>query len=503
MRQTQTQFTFGVPAAERDDDLYACFVSSEAYANLRDGRKTIVLGNRGSGKSALFRMLAEEEKKRNSIIIPLTPEEYSYELLSVTMKKEAQGSWAKQGAYSAAWKYLIYILVMKEITKKGKNLKKGAEASIYSYLRDNHAGTDTNPVGMMVSYLKRMEGIKIGQYEASVRARELKKLYSLEEIDLLIPKIDEIAGNRRIFVFVDELDKGWDASEDAMAFVAGLFHAALTINERLKNVRVLVSLRRELYDNIPALYEDAQKVRDIIETIQWDEASLLELIGRRIARRLPNLNKLSFEDNWNTVFAETLEYRQTKSFNYVVDRSLYRPREIIQFCNDIAETSHRQIVPNAEPFNYKQVAEAEYAYSEARLKDICSEYRFQYPGLQSVMETFRGGVYTFTREKLEDHLLRVVVKDLPVDKDASSWSEDVDPETILDILWKVGFLRAQAVGGIRARRRSGSSYLGSHQIGSLNLRNLQRFHVHPMFRSYLGMKESKREPNKAMDSDEE
>jgi hypothetical protein len=278
MKQTQTQFTFGVPAAERDDDLYACFVSSEIYANLRDGRKTIILGNRGSGKSALFRMLAEEEGKRGSIIISLAPEEYSYELLSVTMRKEAQGSWAKQGAYSAAWKYLIYILVMKEITKTGKSLKKGPEASIYTYLRDNHTGIDPNPVGMMISYLKRMEGLKIGQYEASFRTRELKKLYSLEEIDPLIPKIDEVAGNRRILVFVDELDKGWDSSEDAMAFVAGLFHAALAINKRLKKVRVLVSLRRELYDNIPALYEDAQKVRDIIETIQWDETSLLELI---------------------------------------------------------------------------------------------------------------------------------------------------------------------------------------------------------------------------------
>jgi hypothetical protein len=503
MSQTQTQFTFGVPAAERDDDLYTCFVSSEIYTNVRDGRKTIILGNRGSGKSALLRKLAEEERKRGSIVISLAPEEYSYELLSVTMKKEAQGSWAKQGAYSAAWKYLIYILVMKEITKAGRNFKKGAEASIYSYLRDNHSGTDSNPVGMMISYLKRMEGLKIGQYEAAIRARELKRLYSLEEIDPLISKIDEVAGNRRIFVFVDELDKGWDSSEDAMSFVAGLFHAALTINERLKNVRVLVSLRRELYDNIPALYEDAQKVRDIIETIQWDETSLLELIGKRIVRRRPDLRELPFESIWNSMFAETLEYRQTKSFNYIVDRTLYRPREIIQFCNEIAEMTRRQLIPNTEPFNYKQVAEAEYSYSEDRLKDICSEYRFQYPGLQSVMETFRGGVYTFTREELEGHLLRVVMKDLPVDKTASFWCEDVEPEMILDTLWKVGFLRAQAVGGIRARRRSGSSYLGSHQIGALNLRNIQRFHVHPMFRSYLGMKESKREPNKAMGHEEE
>jgi len=76
-------------------------------------------------------------------------------------------------------------------------------------------------------------------------------------------------------------------------------------------------------------------------------------------------------------------------------------------------------------------------------------------------------------------------------QEAVAWCQDMEPDALVHALWTVGFLRAQAVGGIKARRRSGSSYLGSHQITSLNLSNLSRFHVHPMFRSYLGMKESK------------
>jgi hypothetical protein len=59
------------------------------------------------------------------------------------------------------------------------------------------------------------------------------------------------------------------------------------------------------------------------------------------------------------------------------------------------------------------------------------------------------------------------------------------------VLWRIGFLRAQAVGGVKALRRSGSSYLGPHQVATLNLRNISRFHVHPMFRSYLAMKEAR------------
>ena len=483
--------SFGVPAAERDEDLHACFVSSDTYTGLESGKKTIILGNRGAGKSALFRQLGERAKAKGHVVITLAPEDYAYELLAEALKREAEGAWAKHGAYAAAWKYLIYVTNMKHVTGEGAHFKKGDEAKIYTYLRDKHAGTETNPIGTMVSFLKRLEGLKVGTFEAGFKVRELKRLYGLEELAEFLPMIDNACASHNAVVLVDELDKGWDASEDAVAFVAGLFQAAVSINSQMRHVRVYVSLRKELYDNIPALYEDAQKVRDIIETVQWDEPALLELIGRRISRCLPGLDGIPYQDRWNHLFAEVLDYRQTKSFNYIVDRTLYRPREIIQFCNDIAEQT-RQRRPGAHlPFDYQQIAVAEYAYSEARLKDICSEYRFQYPGLQSILETFRGASFNFDRGPLLDHLIGVIVGETPIAPEAKKWCQEMEPEGLIQALWTVGFLRVQAVGGIKARRRSGSSYLGSHQITSLNLSGLSRFHVHPMFRSYLGMKEGK------------
>jgi hypothetical protein len=107
------------------------------------------------------------------------------------------------------------------------------------------------------------------------------------------------------------------------------------------------------------------------------------------------------------------------------------------------------------------------------------------------METFRGKSYNYTRDELEEQLYKIVFEDIPISKDAKEWCGDIEPENLIETLWTVGFIRAQAVGGLKARRRSGSKYLGSHQISSLNLKNIQRFHVHPMFRAYLSLKESK------------
>lgn len=481
---------FGAPAAERDvkQGLYKYFIESEAFKRVSSGQKTLILGNRGAGKSAIFKVFAEREREKGSIVLELSPEDYSYEILQSTLKREEEGAWAKHSAFSAAWKFLILVMVMKELTRSGPKLKKGPSARIYNYLRDNYSGVQDSPISMLVSYMKRIEGIKVGTYEAGVKTRQLASLYKLEEIEPLLPDVKDLCSKNRVVVLVDELDRGWDNSEDAKAFVAGLVQAAMSLNEMSDDFVVNVSLRQELYDNIPALYDDAQKYRDVIEIVRWDERKLLSLISSRIQHSLPALQGASDEDSWESVFVDTLQYRQSKSFNYVVDRTLYRPRELIQFCTDALEVARDF---GSELIDYSVISQAELQYSEDRVKDIASEFRFQYPGLLSVFEVFRGRTYSLDREDMELICLGIVDGDYKVSEEARGWLSGQDHELLIDVLWRIGFLRAQAVGGVKAMRRSGSKYLGSHQIANLNLANISRFQVHPMFRSFLGMKEAK------------
>jgi len=486
-----SKLSFGAPAAERDIGvgLIDYFFESEAYQKLAARQKMIVLGNRGTGKSAIFKVFAERARRTGTLVLELRPEDYSYELFSSILRREGEGSWAKHGAFASAWKYLILVLVMKELSKHGPRLKTDGAVKIYKYLRDHHKDSQDSPIGVLISYVKRIEGFKVGSFEASLKTRELTRLYKLEELEPLLPCLQEVVEKQHVAVLVDELDKGWDGSEDAKAFVAGLFQSSVSLNEMSPNLTVYVSLRQELYDSIPALYEDAQKYRDIIETIRWEENSLLAVVANRIRYSLPDLRNLDDVDCWNSVFAETLQYRKTRSFNYMIDRTLYRPREIIQFCTDTLEESRTLRIL---PIDYEVISRAELDYSNSRQKDIAAEYRFQNPGLESIFEVFRGRTYTMEREELEYLCLGICTGELKVAPDAK-WVLDQEPDYLIDLLWNIGFLRAYAVGGLKAVRRSGSSYLGPHQVSSLNLRTISRFHVHPMFRAVLGMKEPKRD----------
>jgi len=485
-----SKLTLGAPAAERDitQGLADYFVESEAFRRVTEGPKRIVLGNRGTGKSAIFKVLAERRRKAKSAVIELAPEDYSYEMLSTILASESEGSWAKHGAYAVAWKYLIYVLVMKGVVGDATRIKKGAAGRVQRYLRDKHGSDQGSKLSMLVAYLKRMEGIKIGPVEASIKTRELDQMYKLDEITPLLGDLVEALRARPVVVLVDELDRGWDASEDAKAFVAGLFQACAKLNELSPDLRVYMSLRQELYDSIPSLYEDAQKARDMIEVISWDEASLLRIVANRVRYSVPELGQLDDEACWSALFAETLQYRGNKSFNYVIDRTLYRPREIIEFGTRAVEAA-QDCGSTGFPIDYSIITRVEQAYSEARIQDIAAEYRFQFPGLGSVFEAFRGRRYLIDRDALEELCVALATGELVTDELTKEWLDGAESDLVVDTLWRVGFLRARAVGGVKARRRSGSSYLGSYQVGSLNLQSIAQFQVHPMFRAHLGMKE--------------
>jgi hypothetical protein len=477
---------FGAPAAERDIErgLAEYFVESAVYNRVRVGSKRIVIGARGIGKSAIFQVLARRERDAGSYVIELSPEDYSYELLSQTMASEDHGSWAKLGAYAVAWKYLIYVLIMKEISKKRTHyFKKGVANEIYKYVRDNHSNQQASALSSLVSYLKRLEGVKIGKYEATVKARELEKLYKLEEIHHLLPALKEIVSHKRVIVLVDELDRGWDSSEDARAFVAGLFQACISVNSIHDNLRVYMSLRQELYDDVPALYDDAQKYRDLIETIGWNDSSLLNLMAKRIRHSMPALAAADDQTCWNSLFS-TIPGNSNGSFGYMIDRTLYRPREIIQFCTQAIECCRDSQA--GIPLRSATIREAERIYSAERTKDIAAEHRFQHPGLMSVMEAFRGRTSTLGRADLEFICLELITGEIPA-AGTGSWLDNCTPDDLIEILWNVGFLRAEAGGDVSSRKAAGHAFLGNHQARHLNMAAAQRFQVHPMFHAYLGI----------------
>jgi hypothetical protein len=211
-------------------------------------------------------------------------------------------------------------------------------------------------------------------------------------------------------------------------------------------------------------------------------------MANRIRHSLPALAAYDDQDCWNCLFVAPPGQRRARSFDYMIERTLYRPREIIQFSTQVIECA--QYGRAGPPWPYSTITEAESLYSADRVRDIAAEYRFQWPGLLSVIETFRGQPRVIDRDDLELLALGLITRDIP-SAGTSAWLDGCSPEGLIEILWQVGLLLAEADPGSGAvlrdpGRPAGVPFLDPHQARRLNLAAARRFQVHPMFRAYLG-----------------
>jgi hypothetical protein len=174
---------------------------------------------------------------------------------------------------------------------------------------------------------------------------------------------------------------------------------------------------------------------------------------------VPALAECDDKTCWESLFSAVPGPRNNGSFSYMVDRTLYRPREIIQFCTQAFECGHD--LKSGLPLRHAAVKEAEREYSSGRAGR------------------------TFARDDLEFLCLELITREIP-SRETEPWLDSLTPGELVQILWNVGFLLA-GVSRDSERNRDGSDvYLGVHQACHLDTASVRHFQVHPMFWTHLG-----------------
>ena len=105
----------GKDEAEQDSRLKEYFLKTTYYENAFSGKKTIIIGRKGSGKSAIFILLQDELEKNDSLVIPITPDQYSWSALK---DYKEQGILPEQ-AHTNAWKLTLLASVVWKLNEKG------------------------------------------------------------------------------------------------------------------------------------------------------------------------------------------------------------------------------------------------------------------------------------------------------------------------------------------------------------------------------------------------
>lgn len=269
----------GSEEAEQDDLLASTFVASNNVRTILDQRQSIVIGDRGAGKSALFRTLAEDP------VIRVCPISNSGDLLHRVVAKE---SWTDTQALRAAWLVVIAAVVAGEIPAEAQTPLRDQAVAIRAALRLTTAQPNwLRRVGRAV--IRPFRGTKLSlavgpvTLEAELPSDGSGHRGTLAiDVESFLAEADTFlhAANRPVHVMIDRIDETYKYNRKIQeAVVQALLQAEAHIR-RSRAISLIVFLRTDLFE----LYDIQEKNKLVSRTLTltWTEEEWLRVLAGRL-----------------------------------------------------------------------------------------------------------------------------------------------------------------------------------------------------------------------------
>ncbi|MFF7070169.1 P-loop ATPase, Sll1717 family [Streptomyces pseudovenezuelae] len=473
---------FGRDDAERDmaDGLLRSgFQETAAYNAVASGRKTLVIGRKGAGKSAIcVRLASERDGSRRAELI--TAADIAGEELRAFELTGRSGDQAK----SLLWRYVFAVRAAQYLVghaEQHEGRSSEAVKALKAFIKANRElFGDPRTAGGFGRWLQGLSGsLSLEAFGVKATADFAQQTVSAEEgpgpaqrlqilengVDLGFKELG-CAPEHTLVLLVDQLEQLWSADLESHSLVIGLLLATWYVGSQYRGaLRCVVFLRSDIYDSL--LFQEGDKFRSDELRIDWSESDLEALVLRRARASVgPGLTA---ERLWAGVFPRTVN--GLPGPEYLLSHALPRPRDLIQYLNECQYTAigngHRDRIHESD------IRLATHRFSQWKLKDLVQEYLVAHPFLERLIPLFQNSGYLVTRAALGNRFR--LVEDA-LHREFPAYTQALTPDGIINTLHEVGFL------GVR--RGNGIVYSDSLRLPVQPYED--EFHLHPCFRAALG-----------------
>ena len=240
--------------------------------------------------------------------------------------------------------------------------------------------------------------------------------------DLMAVMRDDIFTNRqaRYYVLIDGLDEQWVVDSLRYRLIRSLIEAVKSFRD-MDMVKVVIALRLDLIEYVYRTTRSKgfqrEKYEDLHVRIDWSKNELYQLLDTRI-QELQRRKGISGQKGFLGMFQEYHRGRQ-RTFDYLVDRTQLRPRDLIEFVNLVIRTAAGKTEISAG-----DISSAEMEHSRERLNALFEEWELEYPDLEICAEVLRGLPTRCKLSDIPDERIHIVIgKLLDLDEDYSSLSK--------------------------------------------------------------------------------
>jgi hypothetical protein len=461
------------------------FIPTNEFRSILDGTASVFVGRKGTGKTAtMSQSVLELRKDRRNLVVPIKPSSYEISGLMELLAGLPSDS-ASEYLLVNLWTYLIYteVAVRAVIHARGKPAGIGEHTPMRELERELESLAVSTEADLATRLEEAVDALLSGE---GTRTSDPKQFIADQLRLQRLGKLRSLIGSAlhdfdRVAVLIDNLDKAWEFGID-FSMMSKFILALLTTSGKIErqfaktekgsksiNLTLSVFLRTDIFDVVATHAREPDKIGAL--SVHWqDEELLIRVLEERYAvNKLPK-TKISTSDMWDELF--TSEVRGLPTRDYLLWRTLPRPRDLIFFANAAVTTAinrRHQIVQESD------IVFAEQEYSKFAFDALLVESEAQGFHLEDVLYEFAGRQSTLNGDDLAE-----VLAQSEQAFDVRAW------------LIKTSFLGLETdegafthvEGDVAAKRK-----LKVAERLAQRLARPLRFRVHPAFRGYLDVRD--------------
>lgn len=464
--------------AESDTNMLeqAFWETADYKSILESSDRCVIVGRRGTGKSALVHMLSKKwSSKPQTLVLKISPEEEQIIGLRDAFSIFGDNYSQIKAGIKLSWRYALYMEVVTEIANHYK-LKNDLDVmSIQTHIQT--WGPRRQAIATKIR--KKLNNIVTEQRSPAALIAELSDIY---EFDLLEEVIEEALSksNYQIIILADRLDEGYSPDDLGVAIVDGFAQTVIDLKAKTKEKIIAYAfIRDNIYRSISQMDPDfTRNIEGQTLRLHWDEYNLFNVVCNRIKIAF-NIHKENSLRTWNQLTAR--ELKGMEGFRTALKLTLYRPRDILVLLNDAFLRAHSQ---ERNTIILEDIDSTAKSISINRLNDLHKEYDTIFPALEEFTRKFNG------------HNPEMTLLDASILIDDVLTNVDLPREKLQDILLFDGskqvIQRLYSVGFIGLYNDKTSSFVFCHdgKDPDRDFKHESRVLIHPCYWLALGLSRS-------------
>jgi hypothetical protein len=467
---------FGEVRAEFDHSaLDRAFFAWQDYRTLFEStERFIVVGRRGTGKSALTYQLQKVWGGRKFPLIVIAPTEEQVFGLRPLASLFGQTVMRIRAGIKLAWRYTILMEIASIISSDYKDKAEISSRAELNRHVQRWLAAGSNPIARLRNVLKNY-----GESGSSEEER-IADLASFLDLTKITSDVASAAAeiDKTYVLLVDRLDEGYEPDATGTGLVDGILYGTDEVRAALgKKVRAVVFIRDNIFRAIESEDNDfSRNLESQVLRLHWDQQELFYMVCARI-RALFDIQKESDIKVWNAITSNELHGRE--GFKRCLQHTLYRPRDVIALMNAAFYQAQRQqrdvLIPDDFDNSAKQI-------SDTRFADLGKEYESVFPGVKDLTRAFVGHSAKFSWGDAASVVDRVMKSDGLSQAATQHFKILNSPDEAVKALYGIGFL------GVFDRQLGSFVYSHDGRTAGRTLASDDVLMIHPCYWSTLGLK---------------